>query len=50
MSSGTGELGEQYSFGVRRRVRASPRQDRHAAFAAGGDLPLGKVDRIGMTE
>lgn len=47
VSSGAGELGEQHSFGMRGRVRASSRQDRHAASTAGGDHPSGEGDRIG---
>lgn len=49
VSSGAGELGEQHSFGMRGRVRASSRQNRHVASAAGGDHPSGEGDRIGTS-
>jgi len=44
---GAGELGEQHPLGVRRRLRQAPRQNRHAAPAAGGDLPPRQGNRVG---
>lgn len=47
MSSGTGELGEQHTFGVRGRLRPSPWKDRNPSPAPGGDLPVGQSHRHG---
>ena len=47
VSSGTRELGEQYSLGLRRCVCSSSRKNRYPASSSGRDIPFRQGYRIG---